>query len=54
MKKIALVGGCGFIGHNLESLSNFHAIIIIDSLGVSNLYAHDQDNFVNKKLYSSF
>ena len=53
-KKIALVCGCGFIGHNLGiELSDFHDVVIIDSLGVNNLYAHDQDNFVNKKLYSS-
>ena len=39
MKKIALVGGCGFIGHNLRWISDFHDVVIIDSLGVNNLYA---------------
>ena len=53
-KKIVLVGGCGFIGHNLAlELSDNHDVVIIDSLTVNNLYSQDQDNFVNKTLYSS-
>ena len=38
-KKIALIGGAGFIGHNLAiSLKNRgHEAIVIDSLAVNNL-----------------
>ena len=38
-KKILLVGGCGFIGHNLaiylKSLG--HTPVVVDSLSVNNL-----------------
>ena len=44
-KKIVLVGGCGFIGHNLAiSIKNkgFNPIII-DSLSINNLKSIDRD-----------
>tara|TARA_B100001093_G_scaffold414848_1_gene405068 strand:- start:1155 stop:2159 length:1005 start_codon:yes stop_codon:yes gene_type:complete len=54
-KKILLVGGCGFIGHNvalkLKSLS--HKVVIVDSLSVNNLKSLNQEQFSNKKLYES-
>ena len=55
-KKIVLVGGCGFIGHNLAiSLKNkgFNPIII-DSLSINNLKSIDRDfDSNNKELYRS-
>ena len=40
-KTIALVGGCGFIGHNLATKlkSLNHQVFVIDSLSVNNLYS---------------
>ena len=40
-KTIALVGGCGFIGHNLTTKlkSLNHQVFVIDSLSVNNLYS---------------
>lgn len=53
-KKIAIVGGCGFIGHNLAiELSKSNDVHIIDSLSVNNLYSRDRNDFTNKKLYTS-
>ena len=54
-KKILLVGGCGFIGHNLAiHLKNKGAIpIIIDSLAVNNILSFADNEIKNKKLYSS-
>ena len=40
MKKILLIGGCGFIGHNLAihlKKLNFD-VTIVDGLSVNNLY----------------
>ena len=54
-KKILLVGGCGFIGHNL-ALSfkrNGAQPIILDSLSVNNLYSLVDDEVKNKSLYKS-
>ena len=57
MKKkiIALVGGCGFIGHNLAiHLKNNGAIpVIIDSLAVNNILSFADNEIKNKKLYTS-
>ena len=52
-KKILLVGGCGFIGHNLAlKLSSLgHKPYVVDSLSVNNLKSIDQEDVVNKKLY---
>jgi len=54
-KKILLVGGCGFIGHNLAlKLKSYGAeVTIIDGLNVNNLFSIAQDNVINKKFFSS-
>jgi nucleoside-diphosphate-sugar epimerase len=54
-KKILLVGGCGFIGHNLAiHLKKMnYTPIIVDSLTVNNLYSHTDDEIKNKELYDS-
>jgi nucleoside-diphosphate-sugar epimerase len=54
-KKIALIGGAGFIGHNLAiSLKNRgHEPIIIDSLSVNNILSFTDIEIKNRKLYSS-
>ena len=54
-KKICIVGGAGFIGHNLAiKLKNYgHKICIIDSLAVNNYYSIDKDNLPNVNLSKS-
>ena len=54
-KKILLVGGSGFIGHNLalylkEKNANPY---IVDSLSINNLYSLDNEEIKNKNLYSA-
>ena len=52
MKKILLIGGCGFIGHNLAihlKKLNFD-IAILDGLSVNNLY-NFKDNIGNNEFY---
>ena len=53
VKKILLVGGCGFIGHNLAvKLKNEgHNVTVVDSLSVNNLLSFTDKDIVNKKLY---
>ena len=53
-KKIALIGGCGFIGHNLalKLISLNYSVFIIDSLSVNNLYSI-KDIGKNTNLYKS-
>lgn len=48
-KKICIVGGAGFIGHNLAIKLKEHGykIMIIDSLAVNNYYSLDRDNLPN-------
>ena len=54
-KKILLVGGSGFIGHNLalylkEKNANPY---IVESLSINNLYSLDNGEIKNKNLYSA-
>ncbi|MDA9753183.1 NAD(P)-dependent oxidoreductase [Candidatus Pelagibacter sp.] len=55
MKKILLVGGCGFIGHNLALYLKKigHIPVIVDSLSVNNIYSLDNSEIKNQKLYKS-
>jgi nucleoside-diphosphate-sugar epimerase len=54
-KKIALIGGAGFIGHNLAILlkNRGHEAIVIDSLSVNNILSFTDGEIKNRKLYSS-
>lgn len=54
-KNILLVGGCGFIGHNLAvHLKKLgHKPVIVDSLSVNNILSFADNEVKNKKLYSS-
>lgn len=52
MKKVILVGGAGFIGHNLAiKLNKKYEVIIIDFLKVNNIKSINQFSPINKKLY---
>ena len=54
-KKICLVGGLGFIGHNLalELHNSHHEVSIIDNLIVNNFMSFVNSNKVNRDLYLS-
>ena len=54
-KKIALIGGGGFIGHNLAiSLKNDgHEPVVIDNLAVNNMLSFTDSEINNRKLYWS-
>ena len=54
-KKICLVGGCGFIGHNLalELKSSGHSVTVIDSLAINNILTFTGNDIKNKNLYNS-
>ena len=52
MKKVILVGGAGFIGHNLAiKLNKKYEVIIIDFLKVNNIKSINQFSPINRKLY---
>ena len=52
-KTIALIGGAGFIGHNLAiALKKIgHEIFVIDNLAVNNLLSFASSEIKNRKLY---
>ena len=54
-KKILLVGGCGFIGHNLaiNLKKKGNQVFISDSLSVNNLLSFTDTQIKNKNLYRS-
>ena len=51
-KKILLVGGCGFIGHNLAlNLKKLnHDVYVVDSLSINNLLSFT-DSDIQKKVF---
>ena len=54
-KKILLVGGCGFIGHNLalKLKKNKNEVLISDNLGVNNLKSPKDPAIKNQKMYEA-
>ena len=54
-KKIALIGGAGFIGHNLALAlkKRGHIPFIFDSLAVNNVLSFTDFHIKNRKLYRS-
>ena len=54
-KKILLVGGCGFIGHNLALTLKKCGFSphIVDSMSVNNILSFTDTEIVNKSLYNS-
>lgn len=54
-KKILIVGGCGFIGHNLavNLKKNGNLVYVTDSLSVNNLLSFTDIEIKNKDLYRS-
>ncbi len=54
-KNILLVGGCGFIGHNLalKLKQRKHNVSIVDSLAVNNLLSFTDSTIINKNIYRS-
>ena len=54
-KKILLVGGCGFIGHNLALTLKENGCVphIVDSMSVNNILSFADTEIVNKNLYNS-
>ena len=54
-KKILLVGGCGFIGHNLalKLKKKGNQVFVTDSLSVNNILSFTDSDIKNKDLYRS-
>ena len=54
-KNILLVGGCGFIGHNLalKLVEKKHNVSIVDSLAINNILSFTDNSIINKNLYRS-
>ena len=55
IRNVAIVGGCGFIGHNLAfNLKKIgHQPFIVDSLAINNILSFTNEEIKNKKLYTS-
>ena len=52
MKKVLLIGGCGFIGHNLAiNLKKNFQVEIVDGLNVNNLFAFNKNDTENLEFY---
>ena len=49
--KVLIVGGCGFIGHNLAVYlkKNKFNVTVSDSLNVNNYFSHKKTNNPNKR-----
>ena len=54
-KKVALIGGAGFIGHNLAVAlkSRGHSVLVIDNLAVNNIVSFANQNIINRSIYWS-
>ena len=54
-KKIALIGGAGFIGHNLavKLKSLGHSVVVVDNLAVNNILSFTNEKISNRELYWS-
>ncbi|MBI86851.1 MAG: nucleoside-diphosphate sugar epimerase [Candidatus Marinimicrobia bacterium] len=54
-KKVALIGGAGFIGHNLAIAlkSRGHSVLVIDNLAVNNILSFTNQNIKNRNIYWS-
>ena len=54
-KKILIVGGCGFIGHNLalKLKTKKNDVLVVDNLGVNNLKSPKDPLIMNQKMYDA-
>jgi len=54
-KRVALIGGAGFIGHNLAIAlkSRGHSVLVIDNLAVNNILSFTNQNIKNRNIYWS-
>ena len=52
-KKVLIIGGCGFIGHNLAIYlkKKNYKLLVTDSLTVNNYYSHKKGVDKNKNFY---
>lgn len=52
-KKVLIIGGCGFIGHNLALFLKKKSfdVTIFDSLSINNYFSFKKDNLPNKNYY---
>ena len=53
VKKIAIVGGAGFVGHHLgiKLKSKGHSVLIVDNLAINNILSFANEKKINRKLY---